>query len=111
MGKDLRVAVPVSGRRNLSALHESGDSRPEAILEVRDVCSAPRPSDPGPDAELRVPAEPKPSRCHAQRELTLFSPLSCLPTLSEGIPDVLQSRGSSLATYLPSSVETPNTQS
>jgi hypothetical protein len=75
-GEDPRVAVRVSGRRNLPALRESGVSRPRAILDVRDLRPAPRPSDPGPDAELRgraqVPAEPKPSRCHAQRGLTLF---------------------------------------
>lgn len=75
-GEDPRVAVRVSGRRILPALHESGVSRPRAILDVLDLRPAPRPSDPGRDAELRgraqVPAEPKPSRCHAQRELTLF---------------------------------------
>lgn len=75
-GEDRRVAVRVSGRRDLPALRESGVSRPGAILNVPDLRPAPRPSDPGPDAELRgraqVPAEPKPSRCHAQRGLTLF---------------------------------------
>lgn len=75
-GEDPRVAVRVSGRRNLPALHESGVFRPRAILNVRDLPHAPRPSDPGPDAEQRgraqVPAVPKPSRCHAQRGLTLF---------------------------------------
>lgn len=76
-GEDPRVAVRVSGRRNLPALSESGVSRPRAVLDVRDLRPAPRPSEPGPDAELRgraqVPAEPKPSRCHAQRGLTPFS--------------------------------------
>lgn len=112
-GEDPRVAVRVSGRRNLRALHESGVSRPRAILDVRDLRHAPRPSHPGPDAEQRgraqVPAEPEPSRCHAQSGLTLsfFSPWSCLPTFTEEIPDALQSCGSSLTTYPRPSAETP----
>lgn len=84
-GKDLRVVVRVSGRRNLPALHESGDSRPGATLDGPDLRPASHLPSPGRVAELwggaLVLAEPKPSLCHAQRGFT-FSPLIPPPLLS-----------------------------